>query len=273
MPGSPPSRQVCRAEEPEPEPGGAASAGGGRIRPAGPHLRPPHAVPGCVSAGSAQPCTQWAGQKWHAALGMHVRGCPPLQPPRVRALCPRTPRRGPRPAGPPERGHPPVAPVLSLAPPHLALCAAAGGGGRHSRVHATYVAFGNRGDKVGRPARLGALTRPSTGAQLRFAVAGRMTPPGGSCLQCQLIHGIARPRGTFCERLPALPVPCHVPPRWWPPTTETTPTALTQPEPPRQLRRPRAPSPRRSSVLAAGPRRPSTCLHTPPPWQRWSSAS
>ncbi|KAL4428996.1 hypothetical protein ABPG77_006035 [Micractinium sp. CCAP 211/92] len=50
--------------------------------------------------------------------------------------------------GSPERGHPPAAPVLSLAPPHLALCAAGGGGGRHSRMHATYVAFGNRGDKV-----------------------------------------------------------------------------------------------------------------------------
>jgi hypothetical protein len=40
-------------------------------------------------------------------------------------------------------------PALELAPPHLALAAAAGGGGRGARLHATYLAFGSRGDKVG----------------------------------------------------------------------------------------------------------------------------
>lgn len=48
---------------------------------------------------------------------------------------------------------PPAQPLLTLAPPHLAMATAAAGsgnGGRASRMHATYVAWGNRGDKVGR---------------------------------------------------------------------------------------------------------------------------
>lgn len=56
------------------------------------------------------------------------------------------------PAGAPVRLAPPAQPMLALAPPHLALASAAAGsgnGGRASRMHATYVAWGNRGDKVG----------------------------------------------------------------------------------------------------------------------------
>ncbi|PRW39165.1 WD and tetratricopeptide repeats 1-like [Chlorella sorokiniana] len=51
----------------------------------------------------------------------------------------------------PVRLAPPAQPLLALAPPHLAMATAAAGsgnGGRASRMHATYVAWGNRGDKV-----------------------------------------------------------------------------------------------------------------------------
>lgn len=53
--------------------------------------------------------------------------------------------------GAPVRLAPPAQPLLTLAPPHLAMATAAAGsgnGGRASRMHATYVAWGNRGDKV-----------------------------------------------------------------------------------------------------------------------------
>jgi WD and tetratricopeptide repeat-containing protein 1 len=56
----------------------------------------------------------------------------------------------------PVRLAPPAQPLLALAPPHLAMATAAAGsgnGGRASRMHATYVAWGNRGDKVGRCAK------------------------------------------------------------------------------------------------------------------------
>lgn len=61
-----------------------------------------------------------------------------------------TPTPLPPQLGPPTRGRPPAQPMLTLAPPHLALAVAAGSGagGRFARMHATYVAFGNRGDKV-----------------------------------------------------------------------------------------------------------------------------
>ncbi|EFN53955.1 hypothetical protein CHLNCDRAFT_136223 [Chlorella variabilis] len=51
-------------------------------------------------------------------------------------------------AGAPEGRGAGGAPLLALAPPHLALCAAGAGGGRPSRMHATHLAFGNRGDKL-----------------------------------------------------------------------------------------------------------------------------
>ena len=50
-------------------------------------------------------------------------------------------------AGAPDTSRPAPRPLLALAPPHLAL-AAAGSAAAASRMHATYLAFGNRGDKI-----------------------------------------------------------------------------------------------------------------------------